>query len=96
MTADTERRDRSISTEHRTAGPRACAARRQPEPRTSPTSTQYSCPLPIDYEWYGRSFDGLDYRFIEPLSRHAPEDYARALDWFPLAELELLRHDLTR
>ncbi|WP_414941226.1 DDE-type integrase/transposase/recombinase [Amycolatopsis sp. cmx-11-51] len=29
-------------------------------------------------------------------SRHAPEDYARVLDWFPLAELELLRHDLTR
>ncbi len=45
---------------------------------------------------HGHSFDGLDYRFIEPLSRHAPEDYTRDLDWFPLAELELLRHDLTR
>ncbi|WP_161791100.1 hypothetical protein [Amycolatopsis sp. MJM2582] len=52
--------------------------------------------MPIDYEWYGRSFDGLDYRFIEPLSRHAPEDYARDPDWCPLAEPELLRHDLTR
>jgi len=48
--------------------------------------------LPVDYEWFGRSFDGIDYRFIEPLSRHAPEDYRRVLDWFPLAELELMRH----
>lgn len=57
---------------------------------------RHACPLPPDYAWFGRSFDGLDYRFIEPLSRHAPEDYARVLDWFPLAELELFRHDLTR
>jgi hypothetical protein len=48
--------------------------------------------LPVDYEWFGRSFDGIDYRFIEPLSRHAAEDYRRVLDWFPLAELELMRH----
>lgn len=47
--------------------------------------------LPIDYEWFGRSFDGIDYRFLEPLSRHSPEDYRRVLDWFPLADLALLR-----
>jgi len=51
-------------------------------------------PLPVDYEWFGRSFDGIDYRFLEPLSRHAPDDYRRVLDWFPLAELELIRHEL--
>lgn len=50
--------------------------------------------LPPDYEWFGRSFDGLDRRFIEPLSIHAPADYARILEWFPLAEMELVRHGL--
>ncbi|MFJ3393947.1 adenine nucleotide alpha hydrolase family protein [Leifsonia aquatica] len=50
--------------------------------------------LPVDYEWFGRSFDGIDYRFLEPISRHAPDDFARILDWFPLADLELYRHGL--
>jgi hypothetical protein len=50
--------------------------------------------LPPDYEWFGRSFDGLDYRFLEPLSRNAPEDYQRILEWFPLADLELIRRDI--
>lgn len=48
-------------------------------------------PLPVDYEWFGRSFDGIDYRFLEPLSRFAPDDYQRVLDWFPLADLDLMR-----
>ncbi|HON75800.1 MAG TPA: hypothetical protein PLQ23_11640 [Dermatophilaceae bacterium] len=48
--------------------------------------------LPPDYEWFGRSFDGIDYRFLEPLSRYAPDDYQRVLEWFPLADLELVRH----
>ena len=46
--------------------------------------------LPPDYEWFGRSFDGLDRRFLEPLSRHAPDDYATVLRWFHLAELEVI------
>lgn len=50
--------------------------------------------LPIDYEWFGRSFDGLDYRFLKPIHDNAPEDYARILEWFPLAELELVRRGL--
>lgn len=50
--------------------------------------------LPPDYQWFGRSFDGIDYRFLEPLSRHAPDDYQRVLDWFPLARLELFRRDV--
>jgi hypothetical protein len=48
-------------------------------------------PLPVDYEWFGRSFDGIDRRFLEPLSQHAPQDYRRVLDWFPLAELDMIR-----
>lgn len=47
--------------------------------------------LPIDYEWFGRSFDGIDYRFLEPIRRHAPADYERILTWFPLADLELAK-----
>lgn len=50
--------------------------------------------LPVDYEWFGRSFDGIDARFTGPLREHAPEDYARILDWFPLAGLDLMRQEL--
>lgn len=55
---------------------------------------KYGVDLPIDYQWFGRSFDGIDYRFIEPIKRNAPEDYQRILKWFPLAELEIIRHGL--
>lgn len=48
--------------------------------------------LPVDYEWFGRSFDGIDYRFTEPLSRFAPDDFATICEWFPLARLDLVRH----
>lgn len=50
--------------------------------------------LPIDYEWFGRWFDGIDYRFLAPLKDNDPEDFQRVLDWYPLAELELIRHGL--
>ena len=52
--------------------------------------------LPIDYEWFGRSFDGIDYRFLEPIRRNAPRDYEQILRWFPLADLEIMRHDFAR
>ena len=51
--------------------------------------------LPVDYEWFGRSFDGIDYRFTKPLSEHAPDDFKRLLEWFPLAELEIFRHGIS-
>ena len=47
--------------------------------------------LPIDYEWFGRSFDGLDYRFTSVLKEKAPRDYARLQEAFPLLELDSLR-----
>lgn len=50
--------------------------------------------LPVEYEWFGRSFDGLDHRFLGPLRDHAPDDYQRVLDWFPLADLELFRREM--
>lgn len=49
--------------------------------------------MPVDYKMFGRTFDGLDYRFLEPLKRWYPEDYQRVLDWYPFAELELARWD---
>ena len=50
--------------------------------------------LPADYEMFGRSLDGLDYRFLGPLKERFPRDYARLIKWFPLAELELRRREL--
>lgn len=47
--------------------------------------------LPVDYEMFGRSWDGLDYRFLQPIADRFPEDYARILELFPMAEIELLR-----
>ena len=47
--------------------------------------------LPIDYKLFGRSFDGIDLRFLLPLKKHRPADYKKVLDWFPLAELEVFR-----
>jgi hypothetical protein len=50
--------------------------------------------LPVDYELWGHSFDGLDSRFLGPLKERLPRDYATVLKWFPLAELELVRRNL--
>lgn len=49
--------------------------------------------LPVDYLWFGRTFDGVDYRFLKPIKDNAPRDYQRILEWFPLADLEIFRHE---
>lgn len=49
--------------------------------------------LPIEYKWFGRSFDGLDLRFLYQVRKHAPRDYQRILEWFPLADLEIFRYE---
>lgn len=49
--------------------------------------------LPVDYRLFGRSFDGIDYRFLAPIRDAFPRDYARILEWFPLAELEIKRRE---
>lgn len=49
--------------------------------------------LPVDYRLFGRSFDGLDFRFLDGIKRHFPRDYQRILDYFPLADLELKRRE---
>jgi hypothetical protein len=52
--------------------------------------------LPVDYEMFGRSFDGIDERFLRPIHDRFPDDYAKILEWFPLAALELKRMDWRR
>ena len=52
------------------------------------------CKLPVDYAMFGRSFDGLDWRFLDPVRIHYPDDYQKILDWFPLAGLEVFRKDM--
>lgn len=48
--------------------------------------------LPIDYKIFGRSFEGPRYLYLTAIRKHFPRDYKKILHWFPLAELELLRH----
>lgn len=47
--------------------------------------------LPIDYEIFGRSFDGIDRRFTEPMKEHLPEDYERLREWFPMLVTDMIR-----
>lgn len=54
---------------------------------------QHKVKLPFDYQIFGRSFDGIDYRFLKPLKIHRPADYGRIVEWFPLAELEIMRYE---
>lgn len=51
-----------------------------------------ACKLPRDYDLFGRSFDGLDYRYLHPIREHFPEDFERIKEWFPLCETEFHRH----
>lgn len=49
--------------------------------------------LAPDYRVFGRTFDGLDVRFLAPMKKHFPRDYQRLLEMFPLADLELYRFE---
>jgi hypothetical protein len=47
--------------------------------------------LPIDYRLFGRSWDGIQGEYLSAIREHLPRDYARILEWFPVAELEIRR-----
>ncbi len=47
--------------------------------------------LPIDYQLFGRTFDGIDYRFTKPLKERYPEDYERLEAFFPLIGADIFR-----
>jgi hypothetical protein len=49
--------------------------------------------LPEDYHLFGRTFDGVDLRFTYPIKKHRPRDYARILEFYPLAEIEIWRYE---
>lgn len=49
--------------------------------------------LPADYALFGRTFDGLDLRFVYPLKQQRPADYRRILEWFPFVEAEVWRYE---
>ena len=49
--------------------------------------------LPIDYRLFGKTFDGLDLRFIYPLRKHFPRDYERMKFWWPLLDVEFFRYE---
>lgn len=44
--------------------------------------------LPPDYELFGRSFDGLDKRFMEPLRKNRPRDFEIIQKWFPFVGMD--------
>ncbi|WP_018629207.1 hypothetical protein [Niabella aurantiaca] len=48
--------------------------------------------LPVDYKIWGKSFDGLDFRFIKPLKDNFPNDYEKLKQLFPLIDVELKRY----
>ena len=48
--------------------------------------------LPVDYNLWGRSFDGLDARFTIGLRREFPNDYAKLRALYPLAYADECRH----
>lgn len=50
--------------------------------------------LPIDYKIFGRSFDGIDYRFLKPIKKHFPRDYERIKELFPLVDVEIFRAEV--
>lgn len=49
--------------------------------------------LPIDYKLFGRTFDGIYLLYLYNIKKHYPKDYARILEWFPLADLEIWRYE---
>jgi hypothetical protein len=50
--------------------------------------------LSPDYAIMKRSFsgEGLDFRFIEPIRKHYPDDYAKMKEYWPLLDAELMRY----
>jgi hypothetical protein len=52
--------------------------------------------LPVDYEMFGRSFDGIGVEYLSAIKQRFPDDYRRVLEFFPLAEAEIFRDEHMR
>lgn len=55
--------------------------------------TKVGVKMPVDYQVFGRSFDGIDFRFIYPIRKYFPRDYARIVEFFPMVEVEFKRYE---
>jgi hypothetical protein len=51
--------------------------------------------LPVDYEMFGRTFDGISHLYVAPLRERFPADYERVREWFPMIDLEMFRRQLS-
>lgn len=49
--------------------------------------------LPVDYEMFGRTFDGYNAHYLLPIRERFPEDYKKILQWFPLADSDIFRRE---
>lgn len=49
--------------------------------------------LSRSYLYFGSTGDGIDYKFLVFLRDNLPEDYRRVLDVFPMADIEIYRHE---
>jgi len=50
--------------------------------------------LPKDYLFFGRSFDGFDYRFSKHIKENFPNDYEKIKQFFPLVDVEIKRGEI--
>jgi hypothetical protein len=49
--------------------------------------------LPLEYRYFSSSFDGMYINYLYPIKLYFPRDYQRILEFFPFAELEVLRYE---
>lgn len=47
--------------------------------------------LSTEYHLFGRSFDGLDFRFLSRIQEQFPRDFARIREFFPLSDIDTFR-----
>lgn len=52
--------------------------------------------LAVDYRLFGRSFDGIDYRFLKPILDHYPDDFERLCHWFPNITTVIARYEQSK
>ena len=49
--------------------------------------------LPVDYDLFGRSFDGIDLQFVVPLKERAPPTIAESSNGSPWSRLQVWKYE---
>lgn len=57
---------------------------------------QRNIKLSKSYLYFGSTGDGVDYNFVKFLRDNLPEDYRRVLTYFPMADIEIFRHEAVK